>query len=270
MTLKQLESNHEEADTRLLLHAQHAALAQYDPVIIKASDTDVEVLAVHFQEYIPAQLILSTATRIVDVKKLAQDLGPTIASALLGFHAFTGCDTVSSFVNKGKTAAFGMLNRHKYQSAFQDIGETFTVSSETCSLFEEFVCDLYKTKEVEVGSARYMLFTKTEKIEPHLLPPSRDALQLHISRANYQASIWRRALDPKPTIPAPFSHGWQEVNGKVEVKWLSGPPAPLALLELVTCGCKTECGTRRCTCLKNGLPCTDACRCPDTCLNAMT
>ena len=41
----ELFSNHEEADTRLILHAQHAALAGITQVIVKSPDTDVAVIA---------------------------------------------------------------------------------------------------------------------------------------------------------------------------------------------------------------------------------
>ena len=46
-----LRSNHEEADTRLLLHANHAA-ATYDKVIIKSPDTDVLILGIAMQPQI--------------------------------------------------------------------------------------------------------------------------------------------------------------------------------------------------------------------------
>ena len=40
-----LQSSHEEADTRLILHAAHAGNSGYSHVIIKSPDTDVAVLA---------------------------------------------------------------------------------------------------------------------------------------------------------------------------------------------------------------------------------
>ncbi len=43
-----LQSNHEEADTRLLLHAKHAT-ATYDRIIIKSPDTDVFILSIAMQ-----------------------------------------------------------------------------------------------------------------------------------------------------------------------------------------------------------------------------
>ena len=45
--------NQEEADTRLILHAYHAACASYKKISIRTVDTDVLVLAVSFRHRIP-------------------------------------------------------------------------------------------------------------------------------------------------------------------------------------------------------------------------
>ena len=41
-----LYCNHEEADTRLLLHAKHASLESQEPILLRSPDTDVLVLTV--------------------------------------------------------------------------------------------------------------------------------------------------------------------------------------------------------------------------------
>ena len=43
-------------------------------------------------------------------------------------------------------------------------------------------------------------------------------------------------------------------------------PAPMALLELSMCGCKTNCTSNRCKYLKNNLICIDMCKC-ENCQN---
>ena len=40
-------------------------------------------------------------------------------------------------------------------------------------------------------------------------------------------------------------------------------PAPLALIELSVCSCKTKCITSKCKCGKNALQCADMCKCVD-------
>ena len=44
-----LECTHEEADTRLLLHALHGAKIGYAAVVISSPDADVAILAIALQ-----------------------------------------------------------------------------------------------------------------------------------------------------------------------------------------------------------------------------
>ena len=46
--IPELNSNHEEADTKLLLHAKHASENGETTIMIKSRDTDVAILACHF------------------------------------------------------------------------------------------------------------------------------------------------------------------------------------------------------------------------------
>ena len=59
----QLRSDHEEADTRLLLHAKHAA-STHPRIVIQSPDTDIAVLAVaHFRDLGCQELWLRTGTK---------------------------------------------------------------------------------------------------------------------------------------------------------------------------------------------------------------
>ena len=62
-SIKQLACTHEEADTRLLLHAAHAATSGYTTVVIHSPDTDVAILACAAVPDIQAQLLFRTGTR---------------------------------------------------------------------------------------------------------------------------------------------------------------------------------------------------------------
>ena len=102
-----LKSSQEEADTWILLHAKHAPDQGYTSVIVVSEDTDVFVLLIAFAKEIPAFLYqkrgISTRVRYMDIRKLMAVLGDKLSQALIAFHAFTGCDTVSAFVGRGKT-----------------------------------------------------------------------------------------------------------------------------------------------------------------------
>ena len=82
----------------------------------------------------------------------------------------------------------------------------------------------------------------------------------HCERANYQSAIWRRSLQSSPQIPLPIGSGWSLKDGKLTVDWMSREPAPKAVLEFLSCQCKRVCQLPSCTCLANGLHCTDICR----------
>ncbi len=45
--IRELRSTHEEADTRILLHAKHASVENDAPILIRSPDTDVLVLSVY-------------------------------------------------------------------------------------------------------------------------------------------------------------------------------------------------------------------------------
>ena len=72
--VEDLQCDHEECDTRVFLHAQHAA-REHKAVIIKSSDTDVAVIAVSVQTDLPCSLYVFTGTgnrtRIIDITKVS-------------------------------------------------------------------------------------------------------------------------------------------------------------------------------------------------------
>ena len=88
-----LRSNHEEADTRLILHAKHAT-ATHNNVIIKSPDKDVLILSIAMQQRIENEMFFLTGTgnrcRCIPVSTIANNLGVEVSHCLPGFHAFTG------------------------------------------------------------------------------------------------------------------------------------------------------------------------------------
>jgi len=125
---------------------------------------------------------------------------------------------------------------------------------------EQFVCNLYGSPGLQtIDSARLNMFSKA-KTGLELLPPTRDALELHAQRANYQAKIWLQAEMETIVVTLP-PDAWKKESGCLKPQWTRLPPVPLSCLELVTCSCKTKCNTARCTCFKNNMKCTNACGC---------
>lgn len=56
------------------------------------------------------------------------------------------------------------------------------------------------------------------------------------------------------------------LTGMLMLDWKRGPPAPLAVLELMACKCVRICKLPDCSCLANRLKCTEMCKL-QTCTN---
>ena len=64
-------------------------------------------------------------------------------------------------------------------------------------------------------------------------PPNKVTWYKHIQQANFQAAIHRRSLECRSDIPSPINHGWKIAGDAYEVDWMTLPPAPETILELV-------------------------------------
>jgi len=83
--------------------------------------------------------------RLIKVPDIKHELGCEIAKALPGLHAFTGCDSTSAFMRKGKKGPLKVLMRHtQYVKVFQQLGEEASNLCDTdLSSLERFVCAMY-------------------------------------------------------------------------------------------------------------------------------
>ena len=77
IAITELESNHEEADTRMNLHAQHAS-QHFQKILISSPDTDVFIICLLFQPVIDANLYFFTGVRnsrqIVDIGPVQENI----------------------------------------------------------------------------------------------------------------------------------------------------------------------------------------------------
>jgi hypothetical protein len=268
--MQELRSTHEEADGRLLLHADHAAKEGYKAVLIFSVDTDVFILCLAFQKRINASLFQKCGsknrTKLLDIEKIAAHIGQEVCDALIRLHAFTGCDTVSTFAGKGKVTALKKISSEKAYNIFARLGSEWNLTDILMAELERFTCCMYapKVTTVLINELRYQLFcAKKGEIESHLLPPCLDSLKKHAERANYQAAIWKISLENDPRTPTPIGRGWKlvEEDGRKQlaIDWMDGLPAPQAVIDLLSCNCTKICKLPKCICLANGMKCTDMC-----------
>jgi len=213
----ELQSNQEEADTRMLLHAKHASLT-YPKVLISSPDTDVFIICLSVHTTIAAQLYFlrgvksKVADYIFDTLKRCDVSKEVLMQSLVGFHSFTGCDTISAFAGRGKVKPLKlMLNDSSYVHAFSQLGNQTQIVD--LLKIKSFVCHMYGYKgDFSVDELRYNCT---------------DALELHMMRANYQARIWKESLLQFHSNLDLLENGWTlDEDGGFSIKWMRCNPAP--------------------------------------------
>jgi hypothetical protein len=275
--IEALTSDHEEADTRLLLHAKHAA-ESVERIIIQSPDTDVAVMcASHYDEIGCTELWFKTGTkdktRYIQMHDISRGLGKGLCTALIGLHALTGCDSTSALSGIGKKKGLHALRKeHAYCDTLSQIGVDVPVNQDVMAKCEEFVCGLYTTDSKagkSADSVRHYLFCQKGQRNENL-PPTTDSLSLHVQRANYQSLVWRSALNAKQGLPSPDGLGWENKDDVLRPVLMTKAPAPTGLIELTSCRCKKSfCRRTACVCRSNGQPCIKSCMCmsDDNCEN---
>ena len=146
--ISELESTQEEADTRMLLHSLHAARSRFASVVIVSEDTDVLVLLLAFKSFIPSSVFIKcgsqTRVKYIEVSRIVESVGATVCRSLLGFHAFSGCDTVSAFAGRGKVVGYRIVTRNvEFQEMFQQLGMEWNLSDDLRHGLQKFTCAMY-------------------------------------------------------------------------------------------------------------------------------
>ena len=99
--IRELYCDHEEADTRMILHTMHASQS-YRNIIIKSPDTDVLLIALNACLSADADILFETGVgagkRIVSLNKIRHCLGDQWCCSLIGLHAFTGLFSLFKFI----------------------------------------------------------------------------------------------------------------------------------------------------------------------------
>ena len=114
--------------------------SKFVAVIIVSEDKDILVLCLAFKSFIPSSMFIkcSSQTRVkyLDISRIVERIGASTCKPLPGFHAFTGCDTVSAFQRRGKVLVFRIMAQDQgFQEVFQGLGRSgscltsFTVTS---------------------------------------------------------------------------------------------------------------------------------------------
>lgn len=159
VNLEQIEGSHEEADTRMILHAVNSS---YRTVVVSARDTDVLVLLIHHFSRMKCKILWMRAgtasKRIhVPVHDIVKKLTPTEIKNLPAMHAITGSDCTSHLHSVSKPAAFAIFRKHA--ELLSGLGNTI-LSAHDLKLAERFMALLYKVrspKSLTVSMHYYLL-----------------------------------------------------------------------------------------------------------------
>ena len=254
-----LFSSQEEADTRIILHCLHVKEQNTDvrTIIVRSPDTDVLVLLVKYWTQIGCSILVDTGTgnkrRLVDIESIVKKQGVDICSVLPAIHCFTGCDTVSAFVRRGKVGPVRLLEKHEeFVSTFVQLGEHPECSDQLLTEIEQFVCCMYgKPKYEDVNKLRFDTFCKKSEvkgtctpnsynsIDMSLLPPCKATLNMHTRRANYQTYVWVHAHEAYPDTPDLQKSGWKLGTDGIEHVWTKEGFVPIELADIL-CSWVTE------------------------------
>jgi len=255
--LSGLQCNHEEADSRIILHV---SLSTSGSIVVFARDTDILVLLLAHHRSLRGKHIYMSAGKNIyrNIGEIIAALDPFILDSLLIFHSLTGCDSTSFFYNIGKVSAYRILKDHP--KMLSNISELPHLTNDAEEVLEKFVCLMYGSLAESVDGIRVRMLLTASK--PELMPQTSDALKFHFQRAFYQARVWKCATQSHPELPNPTAEGsgWTENDGEVKPITRLKDVITKACVEMLSCGtCTTGCISQRCRCIKAGLHCTALC-----------
>ena len=214
--------NHEEADTRIVVHVLHTLQQALTTVQVRTVDTDVVVVLIGvFHKLLLSQpkadiwvaFGVGKNYRLYSINALSTSLGTKRSQALPMLHAISGSDTTPAFWGKGKKSFW------QAWMAFEEVTDTFVylashpfeLLDSNCENFrkiERLIVLVYdKTStSLSISQTRRELFC-LKNVTMERMPPTQNALLQHTKRAVYQACIWVTSTQVQQMIPSPSDHG---------------------------------------------------------------
>ena len=225
---------------------------KYKYAQIRSPDSDIFFLLLYYACRMPNITLLfdtgkGNKRRLINISDLSKEYSEELRSALLGLHAFTGCDSTSAFKGIGKIKPIKLIQKvTKFCEPLGRLGEEWEISDDTVQQLEELTCALYgKSRFSDIDEVRHVIIKSkckenSDMISPsaHLellsLPPCRKTLVQHIRRCNYQVAIWKRAHIAKVVPPSPTEgHGWRYDGNRLEPLWCEGDVLPPRLVDVL-------------------------------------
>ncbi len=252
------QTEHARHDADVLIVQTVIASAKLQYTVLIADDTDLLVLLLYHADMSAHEVFMapepkqsSKSDHVWCIKQFEELLGMDICQNVLFLHAVLGCNTTSRLFGIGKGLAVKkFMNDPIFIKQAEQFNQTDQTPESIVTASEKAIVSLYGGSKTDgLDSLHYKCFCdkvskSTMPVEPHSLPPTSAAVKYHSLRMYYQVMEWKDASNNMK----PEDWGWHIVDGKYKARQTSEPPAPSQLLDIICCGCKKDCNTRRCTC----------------------
>ena len=257
-----------EADANVQVSQTAIDSAASNETVLVGDDTDLLILLCCNSKSTNCELYFrpepksnsQRAARCWNIKQVQRVLGDQICDNLLFTHALLGCDTTSRVFGIGKPVVLKKLRSNTFfreqAAVFQDPDAT---PEDIRNAGENALVCLYygkpgdKLNTIRVQHFHRKVSASTSCVQPRTLPPTSAAAKYHSLRVYHQVQQWR-GVHKRAT-----EWGWRLKDDKMLPVATDLQPAPEYLLEAINCNCKTDCSSRRCSCVKFGLYCSPAC-----------
>ena len=164
--VEELRTNHEEADTKIAYLVQHSIQTneQISEICVRSSSCDIDILVIMVGLFGSSSHYIivdnGTGKNRIKIRIDRSTLSDKQQDALIGFHAFTGNDYVSSFLRKSKIMWTKVTEDDSMMNFCYNLGRS-TLDKSFHDDAERFVCKMYNDKTISnVNSLRSKLYWK--------------------------------------------------------------------------------------------------------------
>ena len=213
------DSNHREADTRLILEADKLDA----PVIVHATDTDVLVLMVHafptrvFEQKWQMKI---GHERFINIESICVNIGTEACAILPAYHSITGCDTTSFPFGIGKLKPWKKMVKLKCLNLLNNFGSTLASIGFLSCAKEFFRTVMYGGNKGECHVDTRIRMYERQKVKSSLgIIPAENSTTQHLKRSCLQAYIWHQCTQQMINYP-PLTEAWgwkEEETGIVPI-----------------------------------------------------